>query len=323
VIDLPTPELSEEWPQLDPRVRLVVEAIEDLASGYGLPVVVTSLLRPGSPSSPHHYGRACDLSVKHLPVALVKAILELRHRFPYGAEGFSTIILESPHYADLAPYGWSEIGSRPWLLQNSRATGPHLHVQVPEAANPGWEIAPEECYEMPDRLVVEPISRQTITVSLPAHAEWSHFDPATTGPLPDDSYYIIPTGRLLSAHEILRQPAKPAEGENMQHPTRLGWAATLPEGYHLDEIGQVRHQSSGELVCGWSGRGHRQYLLPLPVPDPVAGTVRVVWVDKDAMDEFGRMTRRAGRAATSAGLQSIIRRLLGMAFDVLAGRVLR
>ena len=107
----------------------------------------------------------------------------------------------------------------------------------------------------------------------------------------------------------------------MQHPQRLGWADELPEGYYLDELGQVRHSASGDLVCGWSGRGHRHYLLPFPVPDPEIGTIKRVWLSKHVLQAWGREIRENAREGASAGLRGLVRRLFGMALDVLIGKL--
>ena len=109
----------------------------------------------------------------------------------------------------------------------------------------------------------------------------------------------------------------------MQHPERLGWAATLPEGYYLDELGQVRHRDSGDLVCGWSGRGHRIRLYPLPVPDPISGTVLRVWIDSKTAREFGRAVRKDTKAAVAGGLRGAARQLLEGLVEHLVGKVIR
>jgi len=107
----------------------------------------------------------------------------------------------------------------------------------------------------------------------------------------------------------------------MKHPERLAWAEELPEGYYLDDLTQVRHRETGDLVCGWSGRGHRHYLLPLPWPDPTTGEVLVLMVDRDAMRDFGRSTKRAGRAVKRGALRGFMGRLLGQAVKVLVGKM--
>jgi len=109
----------------------------------------------------------------------------------------------------------------------------------------------------------------------------------------------------------------------MLHPKRMGWEKELPDGYYLDELGQVRHEATGDLVCGWSGRGHRHYLLPLPCPEPVSGEILRVWVDRQAMQGFGRAVREDGKRGASRGLQGFARRLLGEAVSVLIDKVVR
>ena len=109
----------------------------------------------------------------------------------------------------------------------------------------------------------------------------------------------------------------------MQHPERLGWAEQLPEGYYLDELGQVRHQATGDLVCGWSGRGHRHYLLPLPIPIPTTGAILRVWVDRQSTREFGEAVRSDAIGGTRGALRGFARRLFGEAISVLAGKVFK
>ena len=283
MIDLPTPELSAEWTQVDQRIHVIVGAIEEEADFYGLPVRVTSLLREGNPHSPHHYGRACDISVCGWPPELVGAALRLARFYPYPRNGFSTIALESPRRADLAPYEAEY--PPPLTLFSSAASAVHLHVQVPVDPTPEWETLPDEAYTvLEDR--VKHMNRE----------------------------------RLLSS-----SPIKPerAEGNAMQHPERLGWAKDLPEGYYLDELGQVRHQATADLVCGWSGRGHRHYLLPLPCPEPVSGAILRVWVDRQSMQDFGRAVRADGEQGASRGLQGFARRLLGEAVSLLLDKVIQ
>jgi len=280
VIDLGT--MGAQWERLDPRVRAVVRAIEETVEAHGVEEIrVTSLLRA---KGVHSTGRACDLSVRGWSVEAVMAAGRLNSTRFGRTDAYATILYESPHEADLLPYT-GKIPSK----RNPDATGPHLHIQVPEAPTQEWDLGEDDLYygEPPERLKMPPMETREFWI------------------------------------RCKMTPAAPAEGIDMQHPQRLGWASELPEGYYRDEIEQVRHKASGDLVCGWSGRGHRQYLLPLPCPDPVAGTVVVRWVDKDTMEEWGRMTRRVGKATASRGLQALVRRLLGMAFDILLGKVLR
>ena len=107
-----------------------------------------------------------------------------------------------------------------------------------------------------------------------------------------------------------------------QHPERMGWIpyGELPQDYMHDELLQVRHIPTGDLVCGWSGRGHRHYLLPLAWPDPESGAVRIVWVDKSTMRQFGRAARRVGGAIASRGLRGFVRKLIGTAFRAFLGK---
>jgi len=271
VIDLGTH--AAEWHRLDPRVRAVVRAIEEAVEAHGVEEIrVTSLLRA---AGVHSTGRACDLSVRGWSVEAVMAAGRLSQTRFGRTDARATILLESPHEADLLPY----TGKIP-AMRNPDATGPHLHVQVPEAPTPEWDLGEDDLYT------------------------------EAGGP---------------PIHELLTQdePAEPEKEKTMQHPQRLGWASELPEGYYLDDLGQVRHRASGELVCGWSGRGHVVYLLPLPCPDPVSGEVVLRYVDRDAMRQFGKLAENSGRIAGQRGLQALVRRLLGMAFDILLGKVLR
>ena len=109
----------------------------------------------------------------------------------------------------------------------------------------------------------------------------------------------------------------------MQHPERLGWVTALPEGYYQDELGQVRHTQTGDLVCGWSGRGHRHYLLPLPIPIPSSGAILRVWVDRQSMQEFGRAVRADAVNGTRGALRGFARRMLGEAVSILLEKVIR
>jgi hypothetical protein len=280
MIDLGTH--AAEWHRLDPRVRAVVRAIEETVEAHGVEEIrVTSLLRA---KGVHSTGRACDLSVRGWSVAAVRASLALGlARFP-RTDGRVAILYESPHEADVTPYR-----DTPSAMHNAAATGPHLHVQVPEAPTPGWDLGEDDLYygEPPERLKMPPMVTREFWI------------------------------------RCKMTPAVPAEGIDMQHPQRLGWASELPEGYYLDDLGQVRHRATGELVCGWSGRGHVVYLLPLPCPDPVSGAVIYRFVDRDTMRQFGKLAENSGRIAGQRGLQALVRRLLGMAFDILLGKVLR
>jgi len=56
-------------------------------------------------------------------------------------------------------------------------------------------------------------------------------------------------------------------------------AELVPLGFYRDEIGQVRAKDTNELVCGVSGRRHRQYLLLVPQFVP-GGRVLPLYVDK-------------------------------------------
>jgi hypothetical protein len=42
-----------------------------------------------------------------------------------------------------------------------------------------------------------------------------------------------------------------------------------------------------------------------------------------ALRQFGKLAENSGRIAGQRGLQALVRRLLGMAFDILLGKVLR
>jgi len=145
VIDLPTPELSAEWVQVDSRLHLIVSEIEEEANQYGQGVRVTSLIRGGNKRSPHAYGRACDLSVRGWPRELIGQVLRLNHRFQYPRRWLATIMLESPDASFLAPFEAEY--PRPVTLLSARATAPHIHVQVPEEPTPEWETLPDEAYD--------------------------------------------------------------------------------------------------------------------------------------------------------------------------------
>ena len=144
MIDLPTPELSAQWTQVDQRIHAIVSAIEEEAEDYGETVRVTSLIRKGIMSSPHYYGRACDLSVSGWTPQLVGAVLQLNRRFRYPRPGYATIVLESPYAADLAPY---EVEFPcPLTMWSPRASAIHIHIQVPEEPTPEWSTLPNRAY---------------------------------------------------------------------------------------------------------------------------------------------------------------------------------
>lgn len=109
----------------------------------------------------------------------------------------------------------------------------------------------------------------------------------------------------------------------MQHPERLAWAEALPPGYGLDGLGQIRHLATRELVCGWSGRGHTEYLLPMPWLDPAVGEVRMVWVDRDTTEMLRRSVSREAARRARGGLGDIVRSLFAEVLRFLGNRARR
>ena len=90
------------------------------------------------------------------------------------------------------------------------------------------------------------------------------------------------------------------------------------KGYWRDPIGQVRKQSTNELVCGRSGRLHLQYLLPFP-QFAKDGTVVPFYIDKQSAMEVGALLRsKFGAAGT--GLVQHGGNLLRQAFKILLSR---
>jgi len=278
VIVLPG-QLQGDWDRLDPRVRAIITDIERWVGT----VRVTSLLRPGDPRSPHHDGRAADISVTGwLPGTVVEVVRHLVVTYP-RPDGLSTVLVESPTEHDLVHYRAARLP----VLLSDRATGLHLHVQVPAAATPAWGVQGGDV--LPE------------TAGIGSGVRLDRDDPMYHDP-----------------------PASPAEETSMTiHPERLGWQAALPVGYHLDDLGQVRYDATGHLVCGWSGRAHGLYLLPLPWPDPATGQVRVVWIDRQSMREIRASIEKGALGVARGGLGGIARRLLTEGIGILLGRVLR
>lgn len=102
----------------------------------------------------------------------------------------------------------------------------------------------------------------------------------------------------------------------MQHPEGLGFRDTLPDGYELDQLGQIRHRATRELVCAFSGRGHTVYLLPWYQLDR-DGTVRRYMIDEESIRAFRDAAKRdASAIGRKRGqllgdlLRGVLRRLL-------------
>lgn len=86
----------------------------------------------------------------------------------------------------------------------------------------------------------------------------------------------------------------------MSDEKRIGWYSDdelRGAGMSRDASGVIRNHD-GFLVCGWSGRLHTKYLVPMPdlYPD---GRVGVVYVDRAAAEEIAQ---RAGTTMQEKGL---------------------
>lgn len=101
-------------------------------------LTITSLLRPGSRT--HSTGRAADLSVRGLSFQTVCHLSSfINTAFPWPrvkGKQFWTVLIESNREGDLEPY--RKMGYL-WVFHNPKASGLHLHVQVPvESVSTSW-----------------------------------------------------------------------------------------------------------------------------------------------------------------------------------------
>jgi hypothetical protein len=116
------------------------------------------------------------------------------------------------------------------------------------------------------------------------------------------------------------EPVAPA-GPLSSYPARIGWAPTSQLqalGLVRDSLGRIRTKTGG-YVCAWSGRLRTHHLYPVPWMDPWAGTVRLVWVDKDVFAELRRGILEGARARASGAVRSLLDGLFGQALRFLGG----
>lgn len=109
----------------------------------------------------------------------------------------------------------------------------------------------------------------------------------------------------------------------------MGWATAEElacDAMKRDELGRIR-DDQGRYVCGISGRTHLHYLRPWPDYDPETGTVRIVWLDDEAirwlgsgvLDEAADKARNAGARYVGDLLTGALR-VIGSALAAALGK---
>ena len=222
MIAFKTATVAAEWgdPRTDPRVRLLVWAVEEVAAPHGVDELeltdVWRPYRPEAPGSPHPYWRAADISVRGWSRAAILAALRLNLRFQDPRGEVLPILLEVRSRAELDELMGPDFPAGGAVLINPDASGPHLHVQVPPVPTPDWEILPGTGGIAPE-LEEAPVV---------------HDDQPQEGP-----------GIRALIDEVLMEPAPPAERISM--PDGIDTTPEDLDVYDAERLEKLRKGSKG------------------------------------------------------------------------------
>lgn len=113
-----TVEVQNEWIKADARLKRLMAAVDAYCLWrFAIQIMVTDVLRPPPPTSPHNDGRACDLrSIGAFSDEQRKQLLAwVNLSFPYGPSEFETCKYEKKGTVN---------------SNGSVATNDHFHFQV-------------------------------------------------------------------------------------------------------------------------------------------------------------------------------------------------